>query len=311
MPEEGRLYVQVDSIYKRYMEAVAKESRVIEIAPQMGLLEAMQSANGMLEQVTNGVNNYLEKKRLYFPRFFFLSNDEMLEILSETKDPFKVQPHLIKCFEGIHRLEFDENLDALSMISVEKEQIRFINKVSTEAAQGSVEKWLHQVEQEMLLAIKTKTTESFTEYSTKKRVDWMLNWPGMVILCVSQINWASEIQNRLHQKSSELIKDYHKTLNDELIETVGLIRSKSISNINRISIKALITVDVHAKDVVEELIKKNVVSEHDFSWLAQLRYYKIQENVMVQIINAAVPYAFEYLGNSDRLVITPLTGNLK
>lgn len=309
MPDEGRLYVNVDQTYKRYMQLVAQDSIVIKIAPQTGLLESMQMANEMLEKITVGVNNYLEKKRLYFPRFFFLSNDEMLEILSETKDPLKVQPHLIKCFEGINRLEFNESLEALAMISVEKEKISFINKVSTENAQGSVEKWLFQVEEEMLLAIKTQTADSYSQYSQIKRDQWMLNWPGMVILCVSQIFWAAEIQDRLKQSKIELLKEQHKILSNELIDTVAVIRSKSISNINRISIKALITIDVHAKDVVEDLIKRNVVSEHDFSWLSQLRYYMVEEKVMVHIINAEVPFAFEYLGNSERLVITPLTGN--
>jgi dynein heavy chain len=66
--------------------------------------------------------------------------------------------------------------------------------------------------------------------------------------------------------------------------------------------------DVHNKTVVkEQLIDHNINDTNEFAWLRQLRYYWLDNDVWIKITNAILEYNYEYLGNSPRLVITPLT----
>ena len=109
MPVEGRKFNKVDRIWRNIMAKTVADPRVLNATSQPNMLQNLQEANELLDEIMKGLNDYLEKKRLFFPRFFFLSNDELLEILSETKDPLRVQPHIKKCFDGIGKLAFFDN----------------------------------------------------------------------------------------------------------------------------------------------------------------------------------------------------------
>ena len=109
LPVESKRYQTMDRMWKKIMTSAANNPNVITLCPDARLLENFRECNKLLEQVQKGLSEYLETKRSSFPRFYFLSDDELLEILSQTKDPTAVQPHLRKCFENIAKVIFIYN----------------------------------------------------------------------------------------------------------------------------------------------------------------------------------------------------------
>ena len=101
LPLEGKRFATVDKYWRATMKSASKKAYAIKFCADQRILERFKEGNKLLELVQKGLSDYLETKRAGFSRFYFLSDDELLEILSETKDPLRVQPHLRKCFEGL------------------------------------------------------------------------------------------------------------------------------------------------------------------------------------------------------------------
>lgn len=95
-----------------------------------------------MDFVQKSLADYLETKRMIFPRFYFLSDDELLEILAQTKNVRAVQPYLNKCFENMKQLRFEEDMEITRMYSAENEEVYLRPSIYPV---GNVENWLGRV----------------------------------------------------------------------------------------------------------------------------------------------------------------------
>ena len=212
MPTEGAKFREVDASWKMIMSKIHTNPKLKDVTRNRKTLEQFKEANESLEVVQKGLNSYLETKRAAFPRFYFLSDPELLEILSETKDPLRVQPHLKKCFEGINKLQFDELKKIGGMFSSEGEYVPFITEVDAMAAKGAVEQWLIQVEDQMVASVREVIEIAFNEYKHKKRTDWILSRCGQAVLTVGMTYWTYETEEAMKAGGLNGLTEYKEKL---------------------------------------------------------------------------------------------------
>jgi dynein heavy chain len=180
LPQETKRFKSVDSTWKQQITLAKANPSILAVCSKEGLKEKFQEANKNLEIVQKGLSDYLEKKRSVFARFYFLSNDELLEILSQTKEVRNVRPHLRKVFEAIADLEFKDDDTMWAMISAESEQVNFVKKIDPK--DRNVEYWMGDVEKMMTTSVRHVLLHSIEDYSERPRTEWVKCHPGMCVL---------------------------------------------------------------------------------------------------------------------------------
>ncbi|CAB3221174.1 unnamed protein product [Arctia plantaginis] len=332
LPAEAKKYNTMERIWRRTMTAAVACPKIMIICPDSRLLDSLVEARHLLDVVYRGLNCYMELKRLRFPRFFFLSDDELLEILSQSRNPRAVQPHLRKCFENIAKVTFQPDLKITHMHSSEGEIVELKYQFYPTA---NVEQWLLLLEDTMRHSIRLTLIAGLEELWEIPREQWVLRWPGQVVIAGSQTAWTAGVEHGIEEFR---IDQFFEEMLQQLESLRALVKS-DLTYFQREVLCALIVIEVHARDVTNTLVEESVRHVSDFQWICQLRYYSnvkamyplepgelpeiyqdedrldtsayyrqfSQNTCDVRALNSVFTYQNEYLGNSGRLVITPLT----
>ncbi|XP_071558467.1 dynein axonemal heavy chain 1-like [Temnothorax nylanderi] len=267
------------------LETLSYITQVITTCADKNLFLNLKECLLLLETVVKGLSDYLETKRMIFPRFFFLSDDELLEIIVQSKNVEAIQPHLKKCFENIRELRFENpNLRITRMYSAEYEEVVLRPTIYPE---GNVENWLGQVEDAMRNTLREIIGEALEIIETIPRKEWVCMWPGQIVLCGGQIHWTAHVEESI---TNDTLLDYYNLMLLQLEELRKLICGSQTA-VQRLMLEAVITIEVHAKDVLYKLIQEKVTNVNDFEWISQLRYYWVDnKDLKIRAINAEFPY---------------------
>lgn len=300
LSNDFKSFHEVEKEFKNWVYNIRDKPRVYGIAA-IGEepLKILASWDKRFETIQKAIEAFLMSKRTEFPRFFFLSNDDLIEILSLGKNPAGLQKHLNKLFENIYSLRLiDDGHSIDAMVSKEGETV----PIQTIAIRGPVEGWLKSLEQNMRRAIQLVSADSFAGYASNTYDDWTAAFPGQTIISVTQIYFNQLVCENFNGNLDKALAIYEQRLKD----LAKLVRS-DLNKIYREILVALITIEVHNRDIISDLMKEGICDPNDFEWTKRLRYFFEDNKLLIRQHDATIEYGYEYLGATPRLIITPLT----
>lgn len=187
LPEDSRRFEKINRDFREVLSEMTKDLNVIKSTNKAGLCEKLEGILGQLTLCEKALNDYLETKRLAFPRFYFVSSADLLDILSNGNQPELIQRHLTKLFDSLAKLKFEKEgggrytKKAFGMISKENEEHVQFSEVCD--CGGKVEVWLNRVIDIMRKTLKASFAEAISTYDEKPREVWIYDYPAQPALC--------------------------------------------------------------------------------------------------------------------------------
>uniref|UniRef100_A0A7S1Y8A3 AAA+ ATPase domain-containing protein n=1 Tax=Grammatophora oceanica TaxID=210454 RepID=A0A7S1Y8A3_9STRA len=332
LPTEYSRFKSVDSEFVALMRRIASRPYAMEALNVENLLRTLERLGNLMGIIQRALGDYLEKQRSDFSRFYFLGDDDLLEIIGNSGEPGKVIAHVGKMFAGIGGAR--QSTEALpegcltrldAMVSKDGEVVPFYKPIDI-AKDTGVKFWLKELEDRMHTTLAMLLEQAVKEDATTEKspsteegrdafIAWASKFPAQIVILATQVNWSMGVESALEGSGGTdwTLKSALEGVEGKLGVMAETVLKRDLPNALRKTYEQLITELVHQRDVTRDLLDAGVSDTRDFRWLYHLRYKynpaasNLTEKLTISLSNATFHYGFEYLGIGERLVQTPLT----
>jgi dynein heavy chain len=310
LPTQSASFENIDKQMNEFIQKQQANLNCVDTCMQPGLQKFLEAQLRELSVVEKSLFEYLETKRRAFPRFYFVSSNDLLDILSKGRNPQDIEQHFGKVFDNLVKVKWTGPKTCIAMSSRENEVVDFEEELELE---GAVEFWLQKLLDTAMVTLRGKLADAVASaYDQSQRPTWLTGIVAQVGLTAVCIQWNKEVNTafkQLEEGIENAMKDYNQKQNHQLDDLIGMIRKGELSSLNRKKITVVCQTDAHNRDVVHRLNVNHEETHECFEWQSQLRFSwrNAEHDCFINIIDAEFRYQYEYLGSPSRLVVTPLT----
>ena len=326
LPGDYNKFQSIDNEFTSLMKRVANKPYILEVISIPNIKSILEEKlKTALERIQKALYNFLEKQRQNFARFYFIGDEDLLEIIGNSKDVNKITRHFNKMFAGMNSLLCEDGDELKGMISREFEEVLFEKSVKI-SEDPVVYQWLRKVQEQMHFTLATKLEKAVSEISemdyigkVDEFIKWIEQYPAQITVLSSQVLWSASIEAALTgvktlkalpdgfslESEEQVINNMLSALSDQVLKDIKVDMRKKLEQ--------LITELVHQRDVVRLLKAKKINNVEAFEWLYYMRFYfypktpDVLKRLQIKMSNASFDYGFEYLGVAEKLIQTPLT----
>jgi dynein heavy chain len=316
MPTEAKRFQSIDKNWEKVMAKAYETRNVVQYCFGNDVLKnLLPHLLEQLEVCQKALSGYLDQKRAAFPRFYFVSDAVLLEVLSQGSNPEAIQPHLPSVFDSVDSITFDK-ADKTKVIAFKSEIGEGLDLCQTVTAVGNIEDWLDLLMKAIQKTINQTVQAAALDCESMGIADFTHKYPAQVSLIGIQFIWTLDAEDALYRSKTEKgVMNLANKKNQQRLNDLIAINLKTDQELaafgkwTRRKVETMILVDVHQRDVFDEMVKRKVKDVEDFDWAKQARFYWRDDLhvAKVHVADVDFDYCNEYLGVKERLVITPLT----